>query len=269
MPLISLYRGVTAYLGEIWEYRYFWASLVKAELQRRYRRSLLGLGWSMLQPICLTVVLALVYSKLFRMNFVEFAPLLLSGLSFWNFVSGNVLQGCTSILTAESYIRQQSLPLAIFPLRNVLVIGFHFLVSQALVLAFVWCSRGPQSVLALASLIPTLALLFLFGWAVGLLIGFFHVYFPDTQHLAEVALQALMFLTPIMYPPSLLESNGLSFLLTLNPLSVFLGLLRDPILSGTFPPLMAYFNPLVTVTVLVGAAVWVVARLERRLIFAL
>src|SRR5262245_41879735 len=183
--LTALCRGAVGYLAEVWQYRYFWASLVKAELQRRYRRSLLGLGWSLLQPVSMTMVLSLVYSQVFGMGLASFAPLLLTGLAFWNFVSSNVTLGCGSLVGAEPYIRQQAMPLAVFPLRTVLTIGFHFLISLALALVFARAVHGPGHPLALLSLVPTLTLLFLFGWSLGLLMGFCHVYFPDTQHLAE------------------------------------------------------------------------------------
>jgi lipopolysaccharide transport system permease protein len=267
--LTALCRGAARYLTEVWEYRYFWASLVKAELQRRYRRSLLGEGWSLVQPVAMTLVLSLVYSQLFGMDLATFAPLLLTGLAFWNFVSQSALQGCGSLVNAEPYIRQQAMPLAVFPLRTVLTVGIHFLISLSLALAFSWAVNGAGQPLALLSLVPTLALLFLFGWSVGLLMGFSHVYFPDTQHLAEVGLQALMFLTPIMYPPVLLRDNGLGFILDYSPLAAFLALVREPLLYGTFPTPDAYVNPLLTVLALVGLAVYAVSRLERRVIFAL
>jgi lipopolysaccharide transport system permease protein len=262
-------RGGLDYLGAIWEYRYFWMSLVKAELQRRYRRSALGLGWSLLQPISMTVVLAIVYRHLFGMNFWEFAPILLTGLAFWNFISGVTLLGCSSLLSAESYIRQQYVPLAIFPLRTVLTVGFHFLISLALALVFVWALKGPSNLPALVALIPTLALLFLFGWSVAVILSFAHVYFPDTQHLAEVGLQVLLYLTPILYPPSLLEKNGLGFLLHCSPLALFLRLVREPILHGTMPPLGLYGEAVACVALFVGVASWILARLEHRLVFAL
>src|SRR5262249_58423059 len=107
-----------------------------------------------------------------------------------------VVGGCGACGGAAAYFRQQAMPLAVFPLRTVLTIGFHFLIALALALVFAWAVHGPGHPLALLSLMPTLTLLFLFGWSLGLLMGFCHVYFPDTQHLAEAVLQALIFLTP-------------------------------------------------------------------------
>jgi lipopolysaccharide transport system permease protein len=267
--LTTVWRGIAAYLIAVWEFRYFWMSLVKSELQRRYRRSFLGLGWSLLQPMSMTFVLGLVYRKAFNISFWDFAPLLLTGLAFWNFFSSIVLVGCQSILNAESYIRQQPVPLAIFPLRTVLTVGFHFLISLGLAVTFIWVVRGPQPLLPLLALLPTLVLLFFFGWAVALLASFAHVYFPDTQHLCEVGLPVLMVLTPIMYPPSLLEANHLGFALHYNPLALMLQMIRDPILNGQAPSLMTFSVALACISLMVAAAGWVVARFERGLIFAM
>jgi ABC-type polysaccharide/polyol phosphate export permease len=267
--LTSALRGIGDYLTALWEYRYFWMSLVKAELQRRYRRSMLGLGWSLLQPIAMTVVLAIVYAGLFKMNFWEFAPLLMTNLAFWNFISTTTLQGCSSLLLADAYIRQQYVPMVIFPLRTVLTVGFHCLISLGLALVFVWALNGMGNALALLTMVPTLLLMFLFAWALAVLVGFSHVYFPDTQHLAEVGLPILMFLTPIMYPPSLLENRGLGFLLHWNPVAVFLQIVREPILNGVIPPVEVYVKATGFVGLFVCLAAVVVARLEHRLIFAL
>lgn len=262
--------GIVAYFMSLWDLRYYWMSLVQSELRRRYRRSIIGLGWSLLQPLSMTVVLALVYRRLFNISFWDFAPFLLCGLAFWGMISQLVLQGCASLVTAEAYIRQQPLPLAIFPLRTVLTVGFHFLVSLALTLGFVCVlHRGFPNPLALLSLIPTLVLLFFFGWSLSLLAGFAHVYFPDTQHLAEVGLQVVMFLTPVMYPASLLQQNGLEFLLHYNPLAVMLEMVRDPVLRGTVPSLYTYGVASLFVSVPMACSCWVVSRLEHRVIFAL
>jgi ABC-type polysaccharide/polyol phosphate export permease len=268
------YRGAVEYLTTIWGYRYFWMSLVKAELQRRYRRSVLGLGWSLLQPISMTVVLAVVYARLFHMNMLEFAPLVFTGLAVWNYLSGNVLQGCTSLLSAEPYIRQQYIPMAIFPLRTVLTVGFHGLISLGVSVAFVFVARvlngqsmGPLT--PLLSLPATLVLLFLLGWSLAVLASFAHVYFPDTQHLMEVALQVLLYLHPILYPPSLLANTHLGVIMNFSPLTILVQLIRDPIVSGVVPPLHLYVLAVSFVALFLACASWVLARLEHRLIFAM
>lgn len=262
-------KGIVNYLVLLWSYRYFWLNLVRAELQRRYRRSFLGLGWSMLHPLSMTLALGLVYGRILKLNFWDFAPMLLCGLAFWNMISLSILRGCDSLVGSESYIRQQPLPLAMFPLRNVLTNGFHFLISFALTLVLVWPLKGVFYPWALLSLIPTMVLLFVLCWSLAILAGFAHTYFPDTQHLAEVGLQVLMFLTPIMYPAMLLREHGLTWLLHYNPLAVFVEMLRGPVLTGQVPTLGTYGFAALMVCVPITAAIWAISRFEDRVIFAL
>src|SRR3954469_19749433 len=156
--LSTAWRGVAGYLGAIWDIRYFWLCLVAAELRRRYRRSILGVGWSLLQPVTMTLVLALVFRRLYNISIWDFAPMLLTGLSFWNLLTHTVIHGCGSLVLAEPYIRQQPLPVAIFPLRSAITVGFHFLVSLAAAFAFVVVSKQVPGPLALLTLLPTLLL---------------------------------------------------------------------------------------------------------------
>jgi ABC-type polysaccharide/polyol phosphate export permease len=140
---------VTGYFSDIWRLRHFWMALVRIDLRKRYRRSVIGIGWSLLHPIAMTAVLCIVFSQLLNQDIRTFAPFLLSGLTFWGFILATVMEGCQCFLQGESYIRQQPAPLAIYPLRSTLGAGFHFLLGFAIVLAFVWWTHTfanpPQS----------------------------------------------------------------------------------------------------------------------------
>ena len=111
---------MTAYLADLWRLRHFWMALVRNDLRSRYRRSLLGLGWSLLQPIAMTVVLCAVFAGVFNFSLQKYAPYLLSGLTFWGFVSAAAIGGCHCFVQGEAYIRQHRAPLAIYPLRTTL-----------------------------------------------------------------------------------------------------------------------------------------------------
>ncbi len=133
---------MTGYFSEIWRLRYFWLALVRVDLRKRYRRSIIGMGWSLLHPIAMTAVLCIVFSQLLSQDIRTFAPFLLTGLTFWAFISATVMDGCQCFLQGESYIRQQPAPLAIYPLRSTLGAGFHFLLGFAIVLVFVWWTHA-------------------------------------------------------------------------------------------------------------------------------
>src|SRR5208283_3346002 len=99
-------EGMGTYLADIWRCRYFWLSLVKMDLRTRYRRSVLGLGWSLLHPIAMTTILCIVFQRIFHVDLRDYAPRVLSGLTFWNYLVSVTILGCQCFFHGEAYIRQ-------------------------------------------------------------------------------------------------------------------------------------------------------------------
>lgn len=262
---------MVAHFSAIWSCRYFWLSLVKIDLRTRYRRSIIGIGWSLLRPVALTIILCAVFRRLFhRPDVWQFAPYVLAGLACWDYVVNATKQGCQCFFQGESYIRQHPAPVAIYPLRIALGETVHFLIALLVVLALAWYVNGFSNVPALASLVLTLPLLFALAWSVALLAGFANVYFQDTQHLCDVGFQILFYATPIIYDPQDLGAGRLQWLVThCNPLVPVLRLIREPILYGQFPSLESYAAATFAVTLLAGLAFLTCGRLQKQLIFHL
>ncbi|OAI47975.1 hypothetical protein AYO44_08285 [Planctomycetaceae bacterium SCGC AG-212-F19] len=258
-----------AYVAAIWRCRYFWLSLVKMDLETRYRRSLLGLGWSLLHPIVLTVILCTVFRGIFASHTPNYALDVLTGLVVWNYLTSVAAQGCHCFLAAESYIRQAPSPLAIFPLRTALAALVHFALALVVVLGATGLLAKFPSLPALVSLLPATALLFLFAWCVALLAGFANVVFRDTEHLVQVGFQVLFYSTPIIYPAEILDGYRLGWLMRLNPLVPFIQMFREPILKDAWPDWTTFAMAAAFVLVLSLAATAVLRSLQRRLIFYL
>ncbi len=262
-------KGMSQYLAAIWKCRYFWLSLVNMDLRRRYRRSALGVGWSLLHPIAMTTILCVVFPKVFGgVSVQEYAPSVLVGLCFWSFITSTTLLGSQCLITGERYIRQYPAPMAIYPLRTVLGSSFHFAMALGLVLAMRFALIGFSGVLSFVSLIPTLLLIFVLGWSLAVLAGFVTAYFPDMQHLAEVGLQILFYATPIIYPPDRIGGR-LGSIIHFNPLAAFMELLREPLLHGQFPDLSRFSLAAMSTAVIAGAATLTLVRLQKKIIFQL
>jgi lipopolysaccharide transport system permease protein len=300
--------SMIGYLQSIWRCRYFWLSLVKMDLRTRYRRSVLGMGWSLLHPIAMTIILCVVFQRLMKPSggVADYAPYLLCGLATWNYIVSSTQQGCQCFFLGEAYIRQYPAPLAIYPLRTALGALIHFLIALAVVIVLVggvrWLRpnsgvpprpavaagaaqsaagaaegqgpRGapatwPQRLLALGWLIPGILLLFLFAWAAALLAGCANVYFQDTQHLCDVGFQILFYVTPILYPREMLQSGGMGWLADCNPLTALLDLIRTPVLYAVPPSLFTVSVASLSLVVMVGGAILTLARCQRQLIFQL
>ncbi|MBI5757678.1 MAG: ABC transporter permease [Planctomycetales bacterium] len=260
---------MSQYLSDVWKCRYFWLSLVKNDLRARYSRSVIGIGWSLLNPLLMTIVLSVVFHGVFGMDIKEFGLYLLTGICFWNFIASVVSSGCNCLFQGEAYIRQFPAPMAIYPLRTVLSSSFHFLVALVVVIVLKWGVGGFGNLSALPSLIPALLLLFVFGWSLALLAGFATAYFPDTRHLSEVLLQMLYFATPIMYPPEMLRGKGMGWVVDYNPLAALVNLLREPILKGVKPSVDTFGMATGSVILIGFFAVVTLVRLQRKIIFQL
>jgi ABC-type polysaccharide/polyol phosphate export permease len=257
------------YLHAIWRCRYFWLSLVRVDLRTRYRRSVLGLGWSLLQPLAMTALFCLILRPLLMPE----QPLgycvlfFLTGLAVWNYVVQVAVQGCQSLFRGEAYIRQYPAPLAIYPLRTALNFGVHFLLVLGLVVTLGCLWQGGVPVLPLLSLLPTLVFLLLLGWSVAVLTGFANVYYQDAQHLCEVGFQILFYGTPILYEAELLRDRGLGWLLFVNPLVPLFDLVREPLLLGRVPSALTFAWAGAVVVVVLAAACATLVCLQRRVIF--
>jgi lipopolysaccharide transport system permease protein len=258
------------YVRAVWRCRHFWLSLVHMDLKLRYRGSWLGLGWSLLQPLGMSIILCAVFHRLFHKPIDHYGPFLIVGLTLWNFLMNTTVLGCQCFRTAEAYIRQYPAPLVIYPLRTVLGFAFHLLLGLTVSLLLTAVLHGIGSVPALLTLVPGLVLIFLLGWSLALLAGLATVHLPDTSHVVEVAFHGLFYLTPIIYEPEFFQGDT-KFLrmLNWNPLVFFLRLLRDPIVEGRAPSSHTYLGAAIMVLVLAGIAALLLRRLEGRVIYHL
>jgi lipopolysaccharide transport system permease protein len=256
------------YCAAIWRTRYFWWSLVTMDLRSRYHGSALGLGWSLLNPILMTAVISTVFCQLFNQDFRSFAPFLLLGLAFWNFLTACVMEGCQSFQRGEPYIRQHPAPVAIYPLRTALGATIHLLLTLVVVLSLVWVVQGLGNLPALICLVPSVLMLVVLGWATAVCMGLVNVLVNDTQYLIPVLMQVLFYLTPVMYPPDLLRKKGLT-LLQYNPLATYLDLFRLPVLEGRFPGWDTVGVAALTALVMASLAVAGLSVMQRRLVFYL
>ena len=229
-------------LGELLQYRQLVAVLVVRELKVRYKRSFLGLLWTMLNPLLLMVVYTVVFATIMRAPQRNFAIFLLSGLLPWLFFSTSVLQGLNSILANQELIRKVRLPQAVFPLSVVGSNLVNFTLSLAPLLLLMAVLRQPFTP-ALLFLPAGMLILTVFTSGVTVLFSTFTVFFRDVRHLTEVLLQMLLYLSPVLYDLQMLGERGewwfraFRLFLRLNPISYLLPLIRDPVYYGRLPPL--------------------------------
>ncbi len=260
-------------LATVWRFRHFWLSLAGMDLRVRYRRSVLGIGWSVLHPVLMAIVFCVAFASwLGTGDWRTAAPFYLAGLVVWDAVKHSAVQGGLTFLRNEPYIRQSPLPLAVYTLRTSLGTATHFGIALIVATATAGILHPADHwtpLYAIWAVLPAAALLAVFCWAVTALVAVANVFFHDTQHLAEVGLGIGFFLTPIIYPKERLAERGLRFVAEANPVVTFLDVIRQPILTGEPPSAAAFARAAGLTVVTVAAAVAALARFERRLVFHL
>ena len=258
------------HLTAVWRFRHFLLALVRLDLRLRYRRSVLGVGWSLLNPIAMTIVFTVVFSSLLGSGTWDYAPMLLTGMAIWNFMKEAATAGSRALIANEAYIRQSPLPYTLYPLRTVCGQAIHTGIALAVVVGLLMIVK--QSVVPLTMvpvIVPGLVLTFLAAWAVATIAAFVNVYFQDTQHLLEVAAQIGFFLTPIMYKREVLDNQRLGWLVDLNPVVPFMEMIRTPLLAGHAPPGGLYLAACGITVVLGLLAAGTTAWLQKRVVFHL
>jgi len=243
--------------------------LARLDLQARYRRSSLGIAWSLLNPLAMTAVVTVVFHRVLKQDVMTYASFLMVGLSFWNYVCHVVLQGSQSLVQGQQYLRQNPLPAASFPLTTALTGIFHLALALIVVVLFHACRSGLGSLVYLPAVVPGLLLVFFFGWALAILTGLCNVYFPDTIQLTDVALRMAFFLTPVLYPTHIVQIPGLSWFVSYNPLAACLELLRAPILDSHLPSALSCCVAMSGIAVLIATASFAISKLESKLVYHL
>jgi len=215
------------------KYKYLLFLMVKRDFVTRYRKSILGVLWSLLNPLLMMLVMVIVFSYLFRYQIENFPVYFLSGMIIYEFFSEATTVSMTSVIGSESIMKKVYVPRYIFPLSKVISslvqLGFSFIALLLVVLI----TGAPFRLTMLLFPVPFFYT-FVFAFGVGMLMAAMTVFFRDLTYLYSVLMRILMFMTPIMYPADILPENLRQFF-ALNPLYHFVNYFRNIVMYGTVP----------------------------------
>ncbi|HUP23860.1 MAG TPA: ABC transporter permease [Thermoanaerobaculia bacterium] len=216
-------------------YRDLVVYLVARDLKVRYRRSSIGFGWTMLQPLLMMLVLTLVFSTIFRFEVENYAVYALSGILFWNFFSQSIVTAMNSLRTNATLLTKLPVPKFVFPLSTVLA-GLVNLVFAMVPLFAILLVTGHPLRPSLLFLPVAILIATTFTLGAGLLLAPLAAFFSDIVELVMVLLTLAMYMTPVFYPIEIIPDH-LRWVVRFNPLRSVLEVFRDPIYLGKVPPL--------------------------------
>ena len=223
---------------EIYRYRDLVLALVSRELKVRYRRSAIGFVWTMLQPLLMMLVLQVVFSSIFRfdLDYGNYPVYAMAGILFWNFFSQSIVASMNSLRGNAPLLRKLPVPKEVFPLATVISGVINLCLALVPLLLILLVTRHPLTP-ALLFLPVSILLAATFTLGAGLLLSPLSVFFSDVVELIGVVLSILMYMTPVIYPMSILHDSKFLPLVRFNPVRSILEVFRDPIYQGEIPPL--------------------------------
>lgn len=207
--------------------------LVVRDLKIKYRRSILGYVWSLLNPLLMMSIMTLVFSYMFRFDIPNYPLYLICGQTLWTFFSESTGLAMQSVIGNGALIRKVYIPKYIFPISRVFSSFVTMTFSLMAILIVMVVTRVPFSLTIFLVPIP-LMLLMIFCMGIGMMLSALAVYFRDTIHLYGVLTTAWMYLTPVFYPVSMLP-EGVAQIVQFNPMYHYISFFRELVLYGMIP----------------------------------
>ncbi len=256
---------VRAPIQELVQFKELIRNTVVRDIKVRYKRSVLGIAWTIIAPLMQMIVMWTVFTKAFQVSMPNYALYLFSGIITWNLFSQSSVAGGASILGAAGLITKIKLPRVLFPLTAVInnLVNFSFAFAALLLLMVVTRAPFHWTMLSVPFMLLPL-ILFCMGWA--MLVSALSVFFRDLQYILEIALGALFYATPIFWDPTALPAKW-HWVASVNPLAKYVFMMKASIYHGVLPNFSTY-----AIATFTGLAMFVIGwivfqRLQRKFIY--
>ncbi|WP_110877227.1 ABC transporter permease [Franconibacter helveticus] len=226
MVFISFFSGLVSY-------RVVLKQLIRQQVTLRYRRTIFGFLWTLLNPLLNMAVIATVFSIVMKFPIQNYAIFLFSAVIPWTMFSNTISQCSMSLLANENLFKKIYLPKQLFMTSSALSVLIDSLLSTVCLFIIAYFFGAKLSP-ALFFLPVSFAILFFFSYGLGLIFSIVSVFLRDMQYLIGVLLQALYFMTPIIYPVDAVPEQY-KWVFSWNPMYYFVDLFRDPIYNSQLP----------------------------------
>ncbi len=234
----SSVTGIKKFYLDFKRYTPLLFNLASKDIKVKYRRSVLGIAWSILNPLLTMLVLTQVFQMLLRVQVENFATYYIVGSSLWSFFAESTSLAMTSVIGASSLIKKVYVPKYMFPLEKCIFAMINYLFSLIAVFLVMIIQGVYPTWTTILAILPILYC-FVFCCGFSLFLSAVTVYFRDIAHLYGVLLTIWMYLTPILYPITLLEDKRFIYnIVKLNPMYYYVEYIRDVMMYNTVPDII-------------------------------
>jgi lipopolysaccharide transport system permease protein len=235
--------------------------LIGRDVKLRYRGSLFGMAWTLLNPIAELAVLWFVFGNVLPLNIPNYAAFLFTGLLVYTWFQSSLFHATVAVVNNRDLIRRPDVPLDILPVISVASTLLHFLLSLPVLFALLLWNRVPITG-AIGVLPALIAVQFVLILALAYPLAALHVWMRDTQYFLKVGLQLLFFVTPVFYETQSIPGRYQG-VFRLNPMAGVVDGYRDVLIRGVVPPPGQWLGLAVLSTVLLLAGLVIFRRASR------
>lgn len=251
LPLVEEFKELVRYRELLWQ-------LIVRNLKTRYKRSALGMVWTMIHPLMMMVVLTIAFSHVFRITLPNFSTYVLSGLLLWNFFSQTTNSAMSELLWGGNLLHRIYVPRGIFA-ATALGTGLVNLFLSIPALLVIMLASGVPIRPSLFFLPVSILLLSMFTIGVGLLLSTLVIFFADVYEMFQILLVSWFYLQPIIYPIDIVPPTYV-WMLYFNPMYYLLAVFRAPIYSGELPAAGDFGIAAGIAIITLGAGWWLFTR---------
>ncbi len=217
--------------GNFYRYRFLLENLIRRDIKVKYRRSTLGILWSVLNPMLMMFVMTLVFSYFFRFDIENYPVYILSGQLVFNYFTESTNMAMESVIGYAPLIKKVYVPKYIFPLEKS-CFSFVNMCFSLVALIVVMIVTGAPFHATFPLVIYPMVTMFLFSLGIGLFLSSSAIFFRDIIHLWSVFTTALSYASAVFYPVSMLEGSLMGFLINLNPVYWYISAFRQVVING-------------------------------------
>lgn len=217
---------------EIWQYRELFYFLAWRDIKVKYKQTIIGILWAVIQPLATMIIFTVVFNKVAKVSLgsIPYAVFALSGLVFWNFFSSSLSTVSDSFIANKLILTKVYFPRIIIPIAAIIVDLVDFAVSSVLLIVVLFLFKISFNLLAFIVLLGLLIIVFLTVLGIGLSLATLNIKYRDVRYILPFFIQLFLFLTPVIYPLSLV-SNKYSWIFYLNPLTGVLDIFRSSLFN--------------------------------------
>ena len=252
-------------LDKLKRHRFLFEELVKRDFKKKYKRTILGMAWSVLSPLLMLLVMRLVFTRFFGRNMEHYTTYLFCGNLIFSYFSESTSQGMQSLMGNARIFSKVDVPKYLFLFSKNVQTLINFGLTMIVFVLFCFLD-GITFTWKVILLLYPVALLVLFNIGVGLILSALFVFFRDIQYLWSVFTQLLMYMSAIFYtidsyPPVT------QHLFLLNPVYLFIRYFRKIVIEATIPTVWFHLLMLADVAIVLGIGCWMYKKYNTRFLY--